>query len=479
MEFFHGIKTSEIDTAVVATAQTTAGLPVVIGTAPVHLASDPKINEPVICYSWTEAVKYLGYHENWDKYSLCEAMYAEFKLFAVAPVVFINVLNPAKHKKSVASKAVTVANKTATIADDVILSSLTVSAASSGTAAKAGTDYTAAYDDDGNVLITLLKDGALASATSVYVAYDAIDTSLIKDADIIGGVGSDDTATGLELIDMIYPKFSLVPGLLAAPGWSQHPEVAAVMEAKSKKFNSLFSCTVLLDIDTMQVKSYSGCNMWKTGNGYTHNNEYVGWPMGRIGDHCYYMSTLAMGRIGQTDADNDDVPYESPSNKTLPITGLCLKDGTEVTLDLTRANLLNSQGIVTALTSPAGWVLWGNYTGAYPSTTDPKDVFLCVRRMFDWDDTVFVLTYWNRLDKPGKPRNIKTILDSERIRLNGLISREYILGGSIDFLEEENPTTDLEAGIFRFHKKRTPPVPMQEIDSISEYDTAAFTALFE
>lgn len=479
MAFFHGIKTSEIDTAVVATAQTTAGLPVVIGTAPVHLASDPKINEPVICYSWTEAVKYLGYHENWDKYSLCEAMYAEFKLFAVAPVVFINVLNPAKHKKSVASKSVTVANKTATITDDVILSTLMVSASSSGATAKAGTDYTAAYDDDGNVLITLLKDGALASATSVYVAYDAVDATQVKDADIIGGVGSDDAATGLELIDMIYPKFSLVPGLLAAPGWSQHPEVAAVMEAKSKKFNSLFSCTVLLDIDTTLVKSYSGCNMWKTGNGYTHNNEYVGWPMGRIGDHCYYMSTLAMGRIGQTDADNDDVPYESPSNKTLPITGLCLKDGTEVTLDLTRANLLNSQGIVTALTSPAGWVLWGNYTGAYPSTTDPKDVFLCVRRMFDWDDTVFILTYWNRLDKPGKPRNIKTILDSERIRLNGLIAREYILGGSIDFLEEENPTTDLEAGIFRFHKKRTPPVPMQEIDSISEFDVSAFTALFD
>lgn len=479
MAFFHGIKTSEIDTAVVATAQTTAGLPVVFGTAPVHLAAEPKINEPVICYSWSEAVKHLGYHENWDRYTLCEPMYAEFKLFAVAPVVFINVLDPSKHKKSVSSTAITVSNRTATIQADVILDTLTVSATSSGSAAEAGTDYTAAYDDDGNVLITALKDGALADARTIYVAYDAVDPTMVKDADIIGGVGSNDSVTGLELIDMIYPKFNLVPGLLAAPGWSQHPEVAAVMEAKSKKFNSLFSCTVLVDIDTTQVKSYSGCNMWKTGNGYTHNNEYVGWPMGRIGDHCYYMSTLAMGRIGQTDAANDDVPYESPSNKTLPITGLCLKDGTEVMLDLSRANLLNSQGIVTALTSPAGWVLWGNYTGAFPSTTDPKDVFLCVRRMFDWDDTVFILTYWNRLDKPGKPRNIKTILDSERIRLNGLIAREYILGGSIDFLEEENPVTDLEAGIFRFHKKRTPPVPMQEIDSISEYDTSAFAALFE
>lgn len=115
MAFFHGIKTSEIDTAVVATAQTTAGLPVVFGTAPVHLAADPKINEPVICYSWSEAKKYLGYHEDWDKYTLCEPMYAEFKLFAVAPVVFINVLDPAKHKKSVSSTSITVSRKSATI----------------------------------------------------------------------------------------------------------------------------------------------------------------------------------------------------------------------------------------------------------------------------------------------------------------------------------------------------------------------------
>ena len=142
------------------------------GTAPVHLASDPKINEPVLCYSWTEAVQQLGYHADWDKYTLCEAMYAEFKLFAVAPIVFINVLDPSKHKKSVASTAVTVANKTAVIEADVILSTLKVSSTSSGTAATAGTDYTAAYNDDGNVLITLLKDGALADSTTIYAAYE-------------------------------------------------------------------------------------------------------------------------------------------------------------------------------------------------------------------------------------------------------------------------------------------------------------------
>lgn len=144
-----------------------------------------------------------------------------------------------------------------------------------------------------------------------------------------------------------------------------------------------------------------------------------------------------MGVIGQVDASNDDIPYESPSNKSVPITGLCLKDGTEVTLELTQANLLNGQGITTALNFGGGWRLWGNYTGAYPGSTDPKDTFLAVRRMFDWDDQVFILTYWQRLDKPGVPRNIQIILDSEQIRLNGLKSRGYILDGSIEFWKKK------------------------------------------
>ena len=49
---------------------------------------------------------------------------------------------------------------------------LYTSSTSSGTAATAGTDYTAAYNDDGNVLITLLKDGALADSTTIYAAYE-------------------------------------------------------------------------------------------------------------------------------------------------------------------------------------------------------------------------------------------------------------------------------------------------------------------
>ena len=80
---------------------------------------------------------------------------------------------------------------------------------------------------------------------------------------------------------------------------------------------------------------------------------------------------------------------------------------------------------------------------------------------------------------PIMPRLIKAIIGSERIRLNGLISRGYLLGADIAFLESENPTTDLLQGIVRFHTKITPPVPAQDIEDILEYDVNNFKALFE
>jgi len=191
------------------------------------------------------------------------------------------------------------------------------------------------------------------------------------------------------------------------------------------------------------------------------------------------MSTHILGIIGVMDAANEDVPYESPSNLSMQATGLCRKDGTEIALTLEQANLLNSQGVMTGLNFNGGWKSWGNYTGAYPSTTDVKDTFICVRRMFDWQYQTFILTYWQKVDRPLMPRLIKTIIDSEAIRLNGLVARGFLLGADIKFLESENPLTDLMQGILRVHTYITPPVSAQEIDDILEYDVSHFKTLFE
>jgi phage tail sheath protein FI len=98
--------------------------------------------------------------------------------------------------------------------------------------------------------------------------------------------------------------------------------------------------------------------------------------------------------------------------------------------------------------------------------------------MFDWQYQTFILTYWQKVDKPLTRRLVKTIVDSEQIRLNGLVARGYLLGASVQFLEEENPLTDLLNGIFRVHTYITPPVPAEQIEDVLEYDVNNFRALF-
>ena len=125
-----------------------------------------------------------------------------------------------------------------------------------------------------------------------------------------------------------------------------------------------------------------------------------------------------------------------------------------------------------------GWKCWGNRTAVYPATTDPKDSFIPVERMFTWVGNILVQNYWFRLDFPITRRQIDTILDSVNLWLNGLAARQFILGGRVEFMETENSNLDLMDGILRFHVYLTPPSPNREIDFILEYDPEYLSTLF-
>lgn len=69
-------------------------------------------------------------------------------------------------------------------------------------------------------------------------------------------------------------------------------------------------------------------------------------------------------------------------------------------------------------------------------------------------------------------------MDSINIWLNGLTASGYILGGRVEFLEEENPSTSIMDGNIKFHLYLTPPSPAREIDFVLEYDVEYLKALF-
>ena len=162
MAYKHGVYMSEIPTSILPPVETEAGLPVIYGTAPVHLASDrAKANRPVLCYSYAEAVTAFGYSNDWKNYTLCEAIYSEFALFNVSPVVLVNVLDPETHKKVVSNTAVPVTNGVAKVTDPAIIETLVVS--SGDKTLTAGEDYEAAYDDKEVLNITALSGGKMES----------------------------------------------------------------------------------------------------------------------------------------------------------------------------------------------------------------------------------------------------------------------------------------------------------------------------
>ena len=102
MAYNHRIDTEELDTQLVAPVQGTSGLQVVFGTAPVNLAEEPEavVNTPVIINNMPEAQKILGYSDDFTADTRCKSMDANFNIFSIAPVVFIKVLDPKKHKKA-------------------------------------------------------------------------------------------------------------------------------------------------------------------------------------------------------------------------------------------------------------------------------------------------------------------------------------------------------------------------------------------
>ena len=307
------------------------------------------------------------------------------------------------------------------------------------------------------------------------------DPSRVSSSDVIGGIDPETgKKTGLELISEVFPRFRIVPGLIACPKFSCDPAVAVVMSAKAERINGLFRATAVADLPTDQVDQYSKAPGFKNDNGLTDEDLILCWPKVKLGDEVHHLSSHLCGLIAFLIAENEGVPYKSPSNENLNVTGACLDEaGDEVWLSLDEANYLNGNGIVTALNFVEAFKAWGNRTSAYPGVTDPKDTFIPVRLMFSWFGNEIVLTFWQRVDFPIRRRLVETVVDSLNIRLNGLAAREFILGGRVEFRPEENSAADLIDGSITFHVFMTPPVPAREMKFLLEFDPVYLENVFK
>lgn len=254
MAYLHQIDTNEMDTRLAVPVSGTAGLQVVVGTAPVNMVKEPEkaVNHPIIAYNYGEAASQLGYCSDFENYTLCQSISANFKVFSIRPVIFINVLDPGKHKKDYTGEEIPVISKMAHINEYGIMMKGLVVSVSSETGQiqlERDVDYIAEFDAAGELDITLLSTEKTNSITSVKVTGSQLDVSKITKEDIIGGYNAvTGEESGIELVRQIYPRFGMVPGLILAPGWSKEPEVAAALAAKTEGLNGVFTCECAADM---------------------------------------------------------------------------------------------------------------------------------------------------------------------------------------------------------------------------------------
>ncbi len=480
----HGVYTSEVPTSMIAPILGTAGLQVIVGTAPVNMLGEnfaDAVNKPILANNYAEAVQAVGFSNDFAKYTLCEAIAATFQVVGTGPVVLINVLDPSKtgHKTALTGGTIQVNSNVAVLEEVglIIDSALTVTIpGDTPETLVRGEDYIVQFNNDGTANFIMVSAAAQA-ATNITVAGNKVNPAAVTAADIVGGVDTTTGAeSGLEVIRQIFPKFNMTPGILIAPRFSKNATVSAALQAKTKEINSVFKCATIIDIDSSATgaRKYTDVKTKKEAQAVSDANAYAVWPFAAVGETVYSGSSMAAALTAYTDAVNDDTPNVSPSNKTVPISKAVLEDGTEVVLDQDQANTINSFGVATWL-NMNGFRLWGNNTAAYPGTTDPKDRWFSVRRFLSWAANTFILTYFQKVDSPANKRLIESIVDSENVRGNGFVARDVCARYEIVFNEDENPTTDLLNGKLTFHQYITPYTPAEDIEDVIEFDPNAMS----
>lgn len=435
-QYKHGVYIREKQTSLVTPALAESAMPVVVGIAPVHTLEAGKpvpVNKPILCYSLTEFENVFGKPgpgDNQEIFKLWQTANIYFQRYKVAPLVAINVFDPQKHVRQL---------------------------------------------DPGEEFITEDEAGEKEVAGPVEIP----DPAKVTVDDIIGATSAAGTRTGLALVEEVFSRFRLNPGLIMAPGFSKNPTVAKAIETSCNDIAGFFRSSGIIEISD-EVEVYSEAPAWLNDNNLTDKD---GNTIAFFGD-CLYNGILEPGAahlagcIGGRDKSEGGVPYWSPSNFQLECEGMT-HAGKTLFLTPREANYLNSQGIVTGLNMIGGLRCWGDQTTAYPGVTDVKESQIPIRRMFTWIGDTIVLTCWQFVSAPIRRRLIETVQDTLNYWLNGLVGQDYILAGRCEFEGADNPRLDLMDGIVKWHVYITPPSAAREMTFILEYDPSGLDTLFQ
>lgn len=484
-EYLHGAygEIHAIGTKVAVKSQSAI---VYVGTAPVHTVAGgaANVNRPILVNNIAEARKYFGYSDEWDKYTLCEAMHAHLENKAVGPLVLINVLNPAVHKSEErASVNLTPENGRATIvnAGDIVLDSVTV------TGKQKGTDYTVQYDYKKKVVTIAETVSGSLGAEALSVTYDSVDATAVDEEAVIGASDGMGLNTGIFAIKNVYNETGVIPSFLLAPGFSTVPAVHNVMIQNSQKINGHWDAYVMADLPIVDANgdavNLANAVAWKNANGYNNANETVYFPLAKGTDGMvYHLSVLAAANLQELLVEQDGIPYKTASNTECAIiSSIYMGENMQgrVFDDSIINNQLNKHGIASAAYVGGHWAIWGCHSADYSQTDgDQINVSETNRMMLYYISNDFQLRRTRDVDKPMTANDIKTIASEEQTRLDALVKIGALTYGEVTLNAEQDARSDIMNGDFSFIFKVTTTPLAKSLTAIVNWTDDGFLTYF-
>ncbi|WP_302554223.1 hypothetical protein [uncultured Bilophila sp.] len=471
-------------------ADESQGAIVYVGTAPVHNVEGGanNVNKPIVVNNIAEARKYFGYSDEWDKYTLCEAMHVHLENKGVGPLVFINVLNPATHKASDAgtvSKTPENGRVTIPAAQDIILDSVVVK--SDNTTKIKGTDYAIAYNiEKKTITISELTAGALGTS-ALTITYNTVDASAVTAADVIGTSDGLGLNTGIFAIKNVYQLTGYIPAYLAAPGFSSVPAVHAAMYQNSVKVNGHWDVYMFVDLPIMNSETpltLDTAKTYKNGNGYTKENETVFFPLAQGTDgKIYHLSVLAAANFQELLLAQDGIPYKTASNTDCSLIEnlyLGASNTGRVYDDSIINEKLNKNGIASAAYVGGRWAIWGCHSADYDQDNgDQINVAETNRMMLYYISNDFQHRRTPDVDKPMTANDLQTIIAEEQTRVDALLNIGALTRGVVTLNADAQAKSDIMNGDYSFLFDITTTPLAKSLTAIVNWTDEGFVTYFE
>jgi hypothetical protein len=314
-----------------------------------------------------------------------------------------------------------------------------------------------------------------------------VDPSLVTHTDVIGESTAEGEYSGMQALSLLHQNENAVADLLAAPGWSHIPSVYAALVTRSQKINGHWDAFVNADIPiavgSNKIDTITKALAWQAENGYTSEFSKVWWPKVKDGTgRVFHLSTVATATMMKVDLSNNSVPFESPSNKPIMATSQYFGEGSANRgFDQQTGNRLNENGISTAAFGGGQWVLWGPHTAGFKHNGDHDaraNFDVNIRMLFHVTNS-FQLDHGTRIDEPMTPQLKDTIKNLEQAKLDSLKGIGALIGDPVvDFLESENPVSNLMNGDFVWDIAITNTPPFKSGTMRVVYTDEGFSSFF-